>query len=126
MDLNYEEIRNCLKKEPRIIRLPEKGKAVFVGDTHGDVETTEEVLNRYFKPGYTLVFLGDYVDRGRSSRENISLLLARKLEAPDRLHLLMETTKDIVFGNFPRPSFGKASQRLSVPVSVGSADFFPT
>ena len=71
LDLNYEEIRNCLKKEPRIIRLPEKGKAVFVGDTHGDVETTEEVLNRYFKPGYTFVFLGDYVDRGRSSRGHI-------------------------------------------------------
>ncbi len=88
MDSDFKEIRNCLEKEPRIVRLPEKGKAVFIGDTHGDVETTEEVLNRYFKPGYTLVFLGDYVDRGRSSRENISLLLARKIEAPDRIHLL--------------------------------------
>jgi len=89
LNLNYTEIKNCLENEPRVIRLPEKGKAVFVGDTHGDVEATKEVLNSYFKPGYTLVFLGDYVDRGHSSRENISLLLAKKLEAPDRLHLLM-------------------------------------
>jgi protein phosphatase len=112
LDLNYEEIRNCLKKEPRIIRLPEKGKAVFVGDTHGDVETTEEVLNRYFKPGYTLVFLGDYVDRGRSSRENISLLLARKLQAPDRLHLLMGNHEGYCFREFSPADFWEGLSKV--------------
>lgn len=105
LNLNYTEIRNCLKNEPRIVRLPEKGKAVFVGDTHGDVETTKEVLNRYFKPGYTLVFLGDYVDRGCSSRENISLLLTRKLEAPDRLHLLMGNHEGYCFQEFSPADF---------------------
>jgi hypothetical protein len=89
MQLDFSAARACLASEPRVVRLPEEGKAVFVGDTHGDVETTLEVIRRYFKPGYTLVFLGDYVDRGRSSRENITLLLGKKLEPPDRIFLRM-------------------------------------
>ena len=76
-----------------------------MGDTHGDVEATKEVLNSYFKPGYTLVFLGDYVDRGHSSRENISLLLAKKLEAPDRLHLLMGNHEGYCFQEFSPSDF---------------------
>jgi hypothetical protein len=89
MGIDYAAIRQCLEKESRVVRLPDTGQAVFVGDTHGDVDTTREVLARYFKPGYTLVFLGDYVDRGRKSLANLTLLLRKKQEAPERLVLLM-------------------------------------
>jgi predicted MPP superfamily phosphohydrolase len=97
MKLDFSALRACLASEPRVVHLPEEGKAVFVGDTHGDVMATREVLQRYFKPGYSLVFLGDYVDRGRASRENISLLLTKKLEAPDRITLLMGNHEGYAF-----------------------------
>jgi predicted MPP superfamily phosphohydrolase len=82
-------VKELLILEGRLIRLPAQGKAVFVGDTHGDFEATKEVFRRYFKPGYTLVFLGDYVDRGDKSRENLEFLLKKKQEAPNQVFLLM-------------------------------------
>jgi len=86
---NLEQVKEIFKQEPKLIRLPTQGKAVFVGDTHGDLEATELILERYFKPDHFLIFLGDYVDRGNYSRENIELLFQKKLEAPERLFLLM-------------------------------------
>jgi predicted MPP superfamily phosphohydrolase len=82
-------VKELLIHDGRLIRLPEQGKAVFIGDTHGDFEATEEVFRRYFKPGYILVFLGDYVDRGDQSRENLEFLLNKKQEAPNQVFLLM-------------------------------------
>lgn len=81
-------IQEILRREGRLIRLPDRGKAVFVGDTHGDFEATETIFRIYFQPGYVLVFLGDYVDRGDQSLANIQFLLERKAEAPDRVFLL--------------------------------------
>ena len=76
-------------REPRLIELPEEGWAVFVGDTHGDLEASERVIARYLRDGFVLVFLGDYVDRGPHSRENILFLLERKVENPEQVFLLM-------------------------------------
>lgn len=86
--IDLKAVRKVLAKDMRLIRLPSKGKAVFVGDTHGDLDATESVFREYFKPGYTLVFLGDYVDRGPDSRENIDFLLRKKLESPEQIFLL--------------------------------------
>lgn len=74
--------------EANLIRL-QSGRAVFVGDTHGDLEASRRVIDRYLRPGHRLVFLGDYVDRGPSSLENINFLLQQKIEHPDDLFLLM-------------------------------------
>jgi hypothetical protein len=68
--------------------LPAKGKVVFVGDTHGDFDATKTIFRLYFKPGFVLVFLGDYVDRGDEARENIDFLLKKKEESPDQVFLL--------------------------------------
>jgi len=87
--LNFFRVRELLAAEQRLIRLQAKGKAVFVGDTHGDLDATETVFREYFKPGYTLIFLGDYVDRGPDSRANIAYLLEKKAGAPDQVFLLM-------------------------------------
>jgi len=87
--LDFSTINSLLQSEGRVVRLPDQGKAIFVGDTHGDLATTREILAEYFKPGYTLVFLGDYVDRGPESLANLTLLLRKKQEAPEHLVLLM-------------------------------------
>jgi len=85
---DLESLKKVLTRDGRLIRLPDKGKAVFIGDTHGDFDATETVFRFYFKPGYVLIFLGDYVDRGKRSRENIEFLLNKKTEAPGQVYLL--------------------------------------
>ncbi len=81
--------REIFKNEPNLIELPSYGKAVFVGDTHGDFDATQKVIDRYLKDGNRIVFLGDYVDRGRYSKENIDFLLESKIENPENIFLLM-------------------------------------
>lgn len=90
MDLQnlLEQATQIFEKEPRLIQLPSEGKVVFVGDTHGDLNASQEILRRYLKGPYRIVFLGDYVDRGDDSEENINYLLRMKLEHPENIFLL--------------------------------------
>jgi len=83
-----EEVEKILDQEPRLIHLPPQGKVVFVGDTHGDLDASEQVLRHYLKKPYRIVFLGDYVDRGGDSEENINYLLRMKIEHPEDIFLL--------------------------------------
>ncbi len=84
----FGNVKGILEKEPRLIELPSKGKVVFVGDTHGDLNATQQILHRYLKRPYRIVFLGDYVDRGFDSEKNIRTLLQVKWEHPDEIFLL--------------------------------------
>jgi len=93
--MTREEIKELLDKaekqfasEEKLIIL-ESDTLIFVGDTHGDLEATEKIIRRYLKSDNKLVFLGDYVDRGPASLENINFLLRQKIEHPDSIHLLM-------------------------------------
>ena len=90
--MNLEELvdktSKVLEKESRLICLPSRGKVVFVGDTHGDLDASQQVIQRYLKKSYCIVFLGDYVDRGSYSKENIQYLLELKLRHPEELFLL--------------------------------------
>ncbi len=79
--MTREEIKELLNEaeksfvsEAKLIQL-ESGKVIFVGDTHGDLEATEKIVHRYLKSDNKLVFLGDYVDRGPASLENINFLI---------------------------------------------------
>lgn len=90
--LDYEDamtflnaVESLMSKEPRIRRV--RGKVVFVGDTHGDLDSSSEVVKR-FSEEYKLIFLGDYVDRGKKQIENANFLLAQYYENPDRVILL--------------------------------------
>ncbi len=83
-----ERVGRILERESRLIELTSGGKAVFVGDTHGDLDATEKVIRKYLKNSYRIVFLGDYVDRGNFSEENILYLLQKKSEYPDGIFLL--------------------------------------
>ena len=82
------DVTGMLEREPKLIRLPSHGKAIFVGDTHGDLDATEKVISRFLKGADTVVFLGDYVDRGDFSRENVDTLLQAKREHPQKIFLL--------------------------------------
>jgi predicted phosphodiesterase len=83
-----EEAGKILEREPKLIDLSHRGKVVFVGDTHGDLEASEQVIRHYLKKPYRIVFLGDYVDRGDDSEGNINYLLRMKIEHPEEIFLL--------------------------------------
>lgn len=84
-----ERFGEIMREEGRLIRLPPDRRVVFVGDTHGDLEATEEVLRRFYWEDTVIVFLGDYVDRGPDSRGNLAALIQAKLAHPERIYLLM-------------------------------------
>ena len=84
----FKKAKEVWDKQPRLISLPSQGKVVFVGDTHGDLEASQEVIKRYLKRPYHIVFLGDYVDRGDHSEENIRYLVGLKLKHPEEIFLL--------------------------------------
>jgi len=134
--MTREEIKELLDEaearfasEPKLIRL-ESGRVIFVGDTHGDIEATEKVIHRYLKPRNKVVFLGDYVDRGPASLENINLLLRQKIEHPDSLYLLMGNHEGYAMGSFQpadfwegldvelRRRYGEVLARLPLAVSM--------
>lgn len=77
----------------KMVDLDERPQVVFVGDTHGDLEASQLVWERFEaevdNEETYLVFLGDYVDRGRRSKENIDFLLSKKEEYPEGLVLLL-------------------------------------
>jgi protein phosphatase len=57
-----DRVKPVLEDESSLVRV-EAERAVFVGDTHGDLESTMRVFNSFDPRQYTLIFLGDYVDR---------------------------------------------------------------
>jgi len=93
--LSRDEIENLLREaertfelEPKLIRL-QSGRAIFVGDTHGDFDATKRVIAEHLSPENRVIFLGDYVDRGPESVSNINYLVSLKLAYPQNLFLLM-------------------------------------
>ena len=86
---DLKEVHHILAQEPRLLKIKGAGSLVFVGDTHGDCDASKKVLKNYLVPNTKIVFLGDYVDRGGSSIENINFLLSMKLHYPEQIFLLM-------------------------------------
>lgn len=83
-----EEAGRRLELEPKLIRL-KSGHAIFIGDTHGDFDASKRVIARHLRAENRVIFLGDYVDRGPESLENVNYLLSLKLTYPENLFLLM-------------------------------------
>ncbi len=83
-----EEMRQLFIKEPNLIKIP-KGPCIFIGDTHGDLGASKEIIKKFVdNQDLTLIFLGDYVDRGANQLENVLYLLLLKREFPNRIILL--------------------------------------
>ena len=79
----------------RFVKLEPVGEAVVVGDLHGDLESLTSILNgnsftqRMTKSkDATLVFLGDYGDRGAHSAEVYYTVLRLKLAFPEQVILV--------------------------------------
>jgi predicted phosphodiesterase len=107
--MTFEELidqsRRILEKESRFIQVPSQGKVVFVGDTHGDLEASRQVTRQFLKKPYRIVFLGDYVDRGEDSEENLRYLLELKLEHPGEIFLLAGNHEGFMVKSFHPCSF---------------------
>lgn len=78
-----------------IVYLPAEGKAIFVGDTHGELNTIKNIIseNNFIErvskgEKLYLVLTGDYVDRGPQSIENIETLLDLKQKYPENVIML--------------------------------------
>ncbi len=79
-DLNYGR--------PNVVETPESN-VLYVGDLHGDlgaIKTVYEIFRRY--KDHSLVFLGDYADRGPYQVETVNFVLALGLLEPDRVFVL--------------------------------------
>jgi hypothetical protein len=53
-------VQPLFKEEKALIELD--GTVVFVGDIHGDFQTTKAIIQSFFDCDH-VVFLGDYIDR---------------------------------------------------------------
>ena len=86
-----------LLEQPSLIRLePRLLPAFVIGDLHGQFRDLRLILARLGEPeGQTLVFLGDYVDRGPQGLEIALCLLALKTRYPERVFLLRGNHEDI-------------------------------
>ena len=94
-----KQARLILHQDPSLVKLPDTD-LLFIGDTHGDWEATQAILNKFWNTPTTMVFLGDYVDRGPHQLENINLLYTLKLKNPQKIVLLR--------GNHEIPSINRA------------------
>ena len=67
-----------------------------IGDIHGDLEAVERILSRFppLESDDTLVFVGDYIDRGPRSAEVVSLLRALPEKIPARVVCLRGNHED--------------------------------
>ncbi|RLF51540.1 MAG: hypothetical protein DRN24_04765 [Thermoplasmata archaeon] len=93
--LDEKEIENyidnvipLLEREKALIEID--GTTVFIGDTHGDFETTKAIVKKFLNMDH-LVFLGDYIDREPTkwgSIYNITYLLLLKLLYHEKVILL--------------------------------------
>ena len=72
----------------KLIEIKKAKKVIFVGDTHGDLEASKIVIENFLKPENKIVFLGDYVDRGPFSKENLDFLLKMREKYPKNIILL--------------------------------------
>jgi len=78
---------DILKKEPNLMRVAEP--VVIVGDIHGQYYDLCHMLDKAGDPkNINYLFLGDYVDRGIFGTRVLLVLLAMKINYPQRIILL--------------------------------------
>jgi hypothetical protein len=98
-NLSFKDIKNQLIDGKRAFNIysfnDEKYEYYFIGDIHSDVTSLRAILNscNFFNTmtkskNIRLIFLGDYVDRGKSHLETIELVLLLKYLFPNSCYLL--------------------------------------
>jgi diadenosine tetraphosphatase ApaH/serine/threonine PP2A family protein phosphatase len=84
-----------LNVSERLVKLEPLGEALVIGDLHGDLESLVSILKSSGftqkmtkRKDATLIFLGDYGDRGAHSAEVYYTVLTLKLAFPEQIVLL--------------------------------------
>lgn len=80
------DAEKIFEKEDNILKID--GDVFVVGDIHGNFHDLLRILHYIQLIPSTVLFLGDYVDRGEFSLECITLLFALKIEFPDKFFLI--------------------------------------
>ena len=87
-------VEKLLEREHNLTYIPQ-GKTMVIGDLHGDLPTLKKVIQTFFRDAFqTLLFLGDYVDRGPKQLEVINTLFHYKRLMPERVVLLRGNHED--------------------------------
>ena len=69
---------------------------LIVGDTHGDLNSTLRIVKPFFEGKVdSILFLGDYVDRGEQSYLNFFFLICLSILWPERIILLRGNHEDL-------------------------------
>jgi len=74
-------------------------KVLFIGDIHGDFDTIIKIKN-IMKDYDKVVFLGDYVDRGRYGYEVLKEILESYLKEKDKIVLLKGNHENLLMNKF--------------------------
>ena len=82
-----EKVKKIFLEQPILLEL--EPPLTICGDTHGQYHDLIRLFERCkFPPHTNYLFMGDYVDRGVQSIENICLLFAYKIKYPENFFLL--------------------------------------
>lgn len=86
-----QQVASCLKSEPRLLDVT--SPVYVMGDLHGNIEDLLCFEKFLWPVGPTLspcslLFLGDYVDRGKYSIEVVTYLFTYKIQAPKKVFLV--------------------------------------
>jgi protein phosphatase len=76
------------KMEGPLLDSRREKRVVFVGDTHTAFDVTQTIFDKYYDNSDLIVFLGDYVDRGKTGVENLGLIASKFLEDPTKMIML--------------------------------------
>jgi len=109
----------------KLIEIKNVKRVVFVGDTHGDLEASQKVIEKYLDSQTAIVFLGDYVDRGPFSKENIDFLIQKKKENPKRIYLLQGNHEGYPFLKFSPANFWESLSQKEYQKYVSLFEKFP-
>lgn len=114
-------------------RLSTNTRIYCIGDIHGRIDLLSELLiqinqhNQRFSGRIVMIYLGDYIDRGDSSKEVIDLILNNERADIEYIYLrgnheqiFLNFIEDKAFANFARPwlSFGGDATLKSYGVAL--------
>jgi serine/threonine protein phosphatase 1 len=77
-----------------------KKQIIAIGDVHGKIELLRHLIFKSIKfdpSKHILVFLGDYIDRGKNSKEVVKFLIDLRKQYPESVILLKGNHEEIAF-----------------------------
>lgn len=89
-EVEYSDFIGRAKDSLEGVNLIEKDWQEFlvVGDTHGDLEAARKPVERSTAEALPIIYLGDYVDRGKKQLETLAYVLSLKMRRPEEVVLL--------------------------------------